>query len=138
MGPKNSVPKNLGPKILFLLLSNSEPYRKRVWAWKTVSVREITELWELWELWEEDKAQRKSILGWFWQSVQYSQVSIKRAARLTTYSLIETWEYWKKIGADYEQLLRAVFFMFSWAKNKLFFFKYCSVRTKKLHKAKKI
>ena len=36
----------------------------------------------------------------------------------------------KKIGADYEQLLRAVFLCF----HEIFFLKYCSVCTKKLHK----
>ena len=28
----------------------------------------------------------------------------------------------KKFGADYEQLLRPVFLMFSWTKNRFFFF----------------
>ena len=41
----------------------------------------------------------------------------------------------KKWGADYEQLLRVVFLCFQGQKKMLNFFeKYCSVRTKKLHK----
>ena len=42
----------------------------------------------------------------------------------------------KRVGADYKQLLRVFFFVFSWAKKMLYFFlkKRCSVITKKLHK----
>jgi hypothetical protein len=41
----------------------------------------------------------------------------------------------KKIWANYEQLLRAVFSCFHGQKKGLkFFLRYCSVRTKKLHK----
>ena len=43
----------------------------------------------------------------------------------------------KKFGADYEQLLRPVFLCFHGQKiNLKFFRKYCSVRTKKLHRIK--
>ena len=42
----------------------------------------------------------------------------------------------KKIGADYEQLLRVIFSSFQGQKNNFFFFKYCSTCTKKLHKMK--
>ena len=43
----------------------------------------------------------------------------------------------KKFGADYEQLLRAVFSCFHGQKINLnFFWKYCSVLTKKLHRIK--
>ena len=43
----------------------------------------------------------------------------------------------KKMGADYEQLLRVVFSCFQGQKNNLKYFgKCCSVRTKKLHKMK--
>ena len=41
-----------------------------------------------------------------------------------------------EIGADYEQLLRVGFSCFQGQKNNLFFFKYCSVHTKKVHKMK--
>ena len=61
---------------------------------KTVSVSKIRHLWEPWE---EDETPRISILGWFGQPGS----TVK-----------------KKFGADYEQLLRPVFFRFSWAKNK--------------------
>ena len=40
----------------------------------------------------------------------------------------------KKIGEDYEQLLRAVFSCFQGQKKIFFKKKYCSIRTKKLHK----
>ena len=43
----------------------------------------------------------------------------------------------KKLEADYEQLLRVFFSGFLGQKNTLkFFFKYCGVRTKKLHQMK--
>ena len=43
----------------------------------------------------------------------------------------------KKMGADYEILLRVVFSCFQGQKNNLKFFKnYCSVHTKKLHQIK--
>ena len=52
-------------------------------------------------------------LGWFWAG----------------------WQYWKKVWADYEQFLRAVFSCFHWQKKSLnYFYKYCSVCSKKLHK----
>ena len=45
----------------------------------------------------------------------------------------------KKLGADYEQLLRVVFSCFQGQINTLkFFLKYCSVCTKKLHKINNI
>ena len=43
----------------------------------------------------------------------------------------------KKLGADYEQLLRVFFSCFQGQKNNLEFLKkYCSIRTQKLHKMK--
>ena len=43
------------------------------------------------------------------------------------------WHYWKKTLADYEQLLRPVFFIFSWTKKNQ---KHCGVPTKNMHKMK--
>ena len=40
----------------------------------------------------------------------------------------------KNFGADYEELLR----LFQWQKKIMHIFKYCSIRTKKLHKGKSI
>jgi hypothetical protein len=50
------------------------------------------------------------------------------------------WGRWailkKKIWAEYEQLLRVVFHVLMGKTNLKFFKKYCSIRTKKLHKMK--
>ena len=54
-------------------------------------------------------------LGWFWVG----------------------WQYWKKMGGRLWVTFEGCFFMFSGAKKMSNFFqKYCSVRTKKLHKMK--
>ena len=47
-------------------------------------------------------------------------------------------QFWAGLGSravlDYEQLLRVFFYVFR--RKKIYFFKYCSVHTKKMHKMK--